>query len=150
MNTKTLLLCLTAWFCTAVWGYDAAALAQTPTCNLDVGCHWEITIGTSGTYTQLVLKIGPDATNLQSFPFSIATTQIADNQAGLQRKVSGVVVAIDGTIKAFANDGTLLQSVPIHAETGGTPVPQAMQWQVCATSPSQADVCTDLMALTVL
>ena len=158
MRTRTILICLMAWFCLAVWGYDGAVIAQ-ETCDMNVGCHWEIQWGEAGEYDTLVLHLIEDGQeSTRSFP--LASTgdcaqsaepclSVDEATVGLARKISGTVILLDATVQLYRDDGTLLSSQTLKTETGGTPVEQSYSWFVCATSPTAEAQCTPSRALAV-
>lgn len=129
----------------------APALAQTPPhCDLSEGCHWELTIGTQGSYSEFVFHLGPDAQNLSPFAFPIIEprTQVAESEVGIARIVSGLVVHHQTTIELRDDSGNLLQTQELKSASGGQPVEQAFLYNVCATSPTEPDICLNDLALT--
>jgi len=130
---------------------SAPALAQTPPqCDLSEGCHWELTIGTKGSYTEFVFHVGPDAQTLSPFTFPIIEprTQVEESEVGITRIVSGLVVRHQTTIELRDDRGSLLQTRELKSASGGQPVEQAFLYNVCATSPTEPDICLNNLALT--
>lgn len=120
-------------------------------CNLTTGCLYELTVTAPGTYDNYRVAINEvgQTPNPLTFALVVPKTSITPVELGVTQDISGVVIIFDGELKILdaATGAVLLQELK-HVESGGTAIPHNFDVTVCATSPSEEDICYSTVRMT--